>query len=103
MTLLGASVVGIGALNGVVKVGKYTLIRYSGNLINEGGIVPSGPISNFTLGGVFTSTSRATMVLSRRPGRGGLDRGELEHQEPDLVGRWCEQPVGCGEQLHLHE
>jgi len=68
VTLAGASIVSIGALNGVVKVGKYTLIRYSGNLINEGGIVPPGPISNFTLGGVFPATSRATLVLSNAPG-----------------------------------
>jgi len=68
VTLSGSSIVGIGALNGVLKVGKYTLIRYSGNLINEGGVVPNGPISNFTLGGVFNDTSRATMVLSNAPG-----------------------------------
>ncbi|MDR3458377.1 MAG: autotransporter-associated beta strand repeat-containing protein [Verrucomicrobiae bacterium] len=68
VTLAGASVVGIGALNGVVKAGKYTLIKYSGNLINESGIVPPGPVANLSLGGLFTATSRATMVLSNAPG-----------------------------------
>ena len=68
VTLSGASIVSIGALNGVVKVGKYTLIKYLGNLINEGGIVPPGPVSNLSLGGVFPATSRATMVISNAPG-----------------------------------
>ena len=32
VNLTGNSVIGIGALNGVVKVGKYPLIKYGGNL-----------------------------------------------------------------------
>ncbi|HEV2692008.1 MAG TPA: autotransporter-associated beta strand repeat-containing protein, partial [Verrucomicrobiae bacterium] len=68
VTLSGGSFININALNGVLKVGKYALIKYSGNLINESGIVAPGPISNFTLGGVFPGTSRATLVLSNAPG-----------------------------------
>jgi autotransporter-associated beta strand protein len=68
VNLSGSSVIAIGALNGVLKVGTYPLIKYGGNLKNESGVVPSGPISNFALGGVFPATSRATMVLSNAPG-----------------------------------
>jgi autotransporter-associated beta strand protein len=66
--LSGNIAVTVGALNGVLTVGKYPVIKYSGNLINEGGVVPSGPISNFTLGGTFINTSRATLILSNAPG-----------------------------------
>jgi len=68
VTLSGGSTISIGALNGVLAVGKYPLIKYSGHLVNESGIVPPGPVSNFTLGGIFPATSRATLVISNAPG-----------------------------------
>jgi len=68
VTLVGNSVIGVGALNGNLKVGKYTLIKYTGNLINEGGVVPSGAVANLSLGGVIPATARATMLLSNAPG-----------------------------------
>jgi fibronectin-binding autotransporter adhesin len=68
VTLSGSSVVAIGALNGVLKVGTYPLIKYSCALKNESGTVPRGPIPNFVLGGIFHDTSRATMVLSNGVG-----------------------------------
>ena len=70
VNLAGNSVIGIGALNGVVKVGKYPLIKYGGSLKNEGGVIAPGTTSipNLALGGVFTDTSRATMILSNAPG-----------------------------------
>ncbi len=68
VTLSGASTVALNALNGTLNPGKYRLIKYSGSLINEGGVVPPGPISNFTLGGNVPATSRATLVLSNTPG-----------------------------------
>ncbi len=69
VNLTGNSVIGIGALNGVVKTGKYPLIKYGGSLKNESGVVPTGTsIPNLSLGGLFTATSRATMVLSNAPG-----------------------------------
>ncbi len=68
VTLSGASTLALNALNGTLNPGKYRLIKYSGNLINEGGVVPPGPISNFTLGGNVPATSRATLVLSNAPG-----------------------------------
>ena len=63
--LSGGSIITIG---GTPKVGTYVLIKYGGNLTNEGGVVPSGPISNFTLAGGLSQYSRATMVLSNAPG-----------------------------------
>ena len=63
--LSGGSIITIG---GTLKVGTYVLIKYGGNLTNEGGVVPSGPISNFTLAGGLSQYSRATMVLSNAPG-----------------------------------
>ena len=68
VTLSGNSIIGIGALNGILKVGTYPLIKYTGSLINEGGVVPSGPISNFALGGAVPATTRATMLISNAPG-----------------------------------
>jgi autotransporter-associated beta strand protein len=70
VNLTGNSVIGIGAFNGVVKVGKYPLIKYGGSLRNESGVIAPGTtsIANLSLGGIFTSTSRATMVLSNAPG-----------------------------------
>jgi autotransporter-associated beta strand protein len=68
VTLSGGSTVALNALNGTLNPGKYRLIKYSGSLINEGGVVPPGPISNFTLGGNVPATSRATLVLSNAPG-----------------------------------
>jgi autotransporter-associated beta strand protein len=70
VNLTGPSVIGIGALNGVVKVGKYPLIKYGGSLKNSGVPIPTGTTSfaNLSLGGLFTATSRATMVLSNAPG-----------------------------------
>jgi len=68
VTLSGASTVALNALNGTLNPGKYRLIKYSGSLFNESGVVPPGPISNFTLGGNVPATSRATLVLSNAPG-----------------------------------
>ncbi len=68
VTLSGSSVIGIGALNGVVNPGTYPLIKYGGNLINESGIVPSGPVANLSLGGTVPVVTRATLVLSNAPG-----------------------------------
>lgn len=66
--LSGSSVLGLGALNGNVQPGTYTLIKYSGSLINEGGVVPSGPIANLALGGVLPAASRATFAINNAPG-----------------------------------
>lgn len=67
VTLSGSSFVGLSALNGFINPGKYTLMKY-GTLVNEGGPVPPGPISNFTLGGRLLTTTRATLVLSNGTG-----------------------------------
>ena len=69
VTLSGGSSITIQALNGVLTPGNYPLITYTGNLTNSsGGVVPPGPISDFTVGGTFFATSHATFVLSNNPG-----------------------------------
>lgn len=68
VTLSGSSTIGIGGLNGTIAPGTYPLIKYTGSLSNESGIVPPGPIANFTLGGPLPSTSRATFILANASG-----------------------------------
>jgi autotransporter-associated beta strand protein len=66
--LTGTSFIGLGAVNGTINPGTYSLIKYSGSLTNESGIVPSGPVSNFQLGGAIPATTRATLQVANAPG-----------------------------------
>jgi autotransporter-associated beta strand protein len=68
VTLSGSSTIGIGALNGTIAAGTYPLIKYTGSLSNESGVVPPGPISNFTLGGALPPITRATMAVNNASG-----------------------------------
>lgn len=83
VTLSGNSVVAVNGLNGVINPGKYPLIKYSGVLSNETGVVPPGVVPNFTLGGTFPATSRATLVLTNGPGE--VDLGVLSLNSTNLV------------------
>ncbi len=47
------------------------MIKYGGSLNNEGGVVPTGPIPNFSIGGPLPVTSRANLVVSN--GNGEVD------------------------------
>jgi autotransporter-associated beta strand protein len=67
ITLSGSITIAINALNGGIRSGTYPLIRYSGSLSNESGVVPNGLIPNFTLGGSYQALP-GTMVLSNTPG-----------------------------------
>jgi autotransporter-associated beta strand protein len=64
----GSSIIGIGALNGTIVSGTYPLIRYTGIVTNETGVVPAGPISNVMLGGDMANTTRATMSVVNASG-----------------------------------
>jgi fibronectin-binding autotransporter adhesin len=75
--LTGSSFIGIGALNGTIVPGTYTLIRYTGSLTNETGVVPPGPISNITLGGALPATTRASFSLANASGEIDLTVGSL--------------------------
>ena len=66
--LVSSSYIGIGALNGTIVPGTYPLIRYTGVLTNETGVVAPGPISNLTLAGALPNTSRATMSVVNAAG-----------------------------------
>ena len=92
MVLSGSSFIGIGALNGVIGVGKYPLIRYTGNLINESGIVPPGPISNVSLGGPIAANTRATLVVTNATGEVDLTVVSLNNTnltwQGDGVSNW---------------
>lgn len=68
ITLSGTSVIGIYGLNGVLNVGTYPLIKYGGSLSNETGALPPGLIPNFTVGGLFPSTTRASMYVTNKGG-----------------------------------
>ena len=67
INISGSITIAINALNGGIRSGTYPLIRYSGSLSNETGLVPNGPIPNFTLGGNYQALP-GTMVLSNTPG-----------------------------------
>jgi len=67
INLSGSITIAINALNGGIRSGTYPLIRYSGSLSNESGVVPNGPISNFTLGGNYHMLP-GTFVLTNTPG-----------------------------------
>lgn len=66
LTLTGTNVVTINPVNGLLGVGTYTLFKYSGNLINEGGVVPAGSLlpNNLVMGGAFVANSDVTLTLS---------------------------------------
>jgi autotransporter-associated beta strand protein len=83
VALSGNSVVAVNGLNGVLNVGKYPLIKYSGTLNNESGVVPPGPVPNFTLAGTFPATSRATLVLTNGPGE--VDLGVVSLNTTNLT------------------
>jgi len=69
--LQGSSFIGLNALKGTINTGKYQLIKYTGALTNESGVVPLGTVPNLTIGGTLPATTRASMVLSN--GNGELD------------------------------
>lgn len=83
VALSGNSTIAVNGLNGVLNLGKYPLIKYSGNLSNETGVVPPGPVPNFTLGGTFPATSRATLVLTNGPGE--VDLGVVSLNSTNLT------------------
>jgi len=66
LTLTGTNVVIINPLNAILGAGTYTLFKYSGNLNNEGGVVPVGTVlaNNFMAGGTFPVTSDVTLTFS---------------------------------------
>ncbi len=67
INLSGQSYIGISALNGTIVPGTYTLMRYT-TVSNEAGVLPSGDIPNFILGGVLPTTTRATMSVVNASG-----------------------------------
>jgi fibronectin-binding autotransporter adhesin len=69
ITLSGSSYIGIGAVRGTLGTGVYPIIRYTGVLSNESGVVPTGPIPNFVVGGDIANITRATVGgVSNTPG-----------------------------------
>lgn len=86
VTLAGSTTVTIG---GTLKVGTYSLIKYSGSLINESGVVPTGPVSNFILGGQL---SRASLLITNVPGEVDLIVVSLNAQNltwtGDSISNW---------------
>lgn len=66
LTLLGANIVTINPVNGLLGAGTYTLFKYSGNLINESGVVPVGTLlpNNLIAGGAFAGNSDVTLTFS---------------------------------------
>ena len=64
VTLSGSSYIGIGALNGTIVPGTYPLIRYTGAVSNESGVVPPGPIPNLILAGDIFNQTRVTMSVA---------------------------------------
>lgn len=84
--LTGTSIIGLGAVNGTINPGTYSLIKYSGSLTNETGIVPSGPVSNFQLGGAIPATTRATLQLANASGEVDLTVVSLNTSNLTWVG-----------------
>jgi autotransporter-associated beta strand protein len=69
VTLAGTSFIGVGAVRGTIGTGVYPIIRYTGVLSNESGLVPTGPIPNFVIGGDIANLTRATVAgVSNKPG-----------------------------------
>ena len=67
VNLSGAITVAINAFNGAIRPGIYPLIKYTGSLKNDSGVVGNGPVSNLTLGGGYLPAP-GTLVLSNTPG-----------------------------------
>ncbi len=66
LSLFGTNVVAINPVNGLLGAGTYTLFKYSGNLNNEGGVVPAGTLlpNNLIAGGAFANGSDVILTFS---------------------------------------
>ena len=70
LTLTGTNIVVINPLNSLLGAGTYTLFKYSGNLINESGVVAPGTTleNNFVAAGAFAANSDVSFTFSNAPG-----------------------------------
>jgi autotransporter-associated beta strand protein len=70
LTLTGTNQVTLHPLNTVLGAGTYTLFKYSGNLINESGVVPVGTVltTNLVAAGAFATNSDVILTFSNAPG-----------------------------------
>lgn len=66
LTFTGTNLVVINPLNTILGAGTYTLFTYTGNLINEGGVVAAGTtLENNLVGfGPFATNSDVTLIFS---------------------------------------
>jgi autotransporter-associated beta strand protein len=69
LTLMGMNMVTINPVNGLLGAGTYTLFKYSGNLINESGVVPAGTLltNNLVAAGAFAANSDVVLTFSNTP------------------------------------
>jgi autotransporter-associated beta strand protein len=69
LTLMGMNMVAIKPVNGLLGAGTYTLFKYSGNLINESGVVPAGTLltNNLVAAGAFAANSDVVLTFSNTP------------------------------------